>query len=191
MSVLPDMSRDEFCLSIGGIYDDNGATCTLQLRSDGQRPSCYKAASDTMFYDDLGSCYDFQRLDNSVYRERYRLTDKCYAQLSQFNEIVAGPRGMCSSVTSWRGAKGVFIPSQFPVVSIPQVPDARECNIHRTQSRCEYGLCAWSDTPTYVQCLDKSPNDCIAICSTMGGDMVNGECVIPRCRPSQMESIPC
>lgn len=183
--------REQFCASLGGIYDDNGATCTLQKRSDGQRPSCLKAAARQLFRDELGTCYDFQRLDNSVYRERYRLTDACFAQLDGFNERVVAENGLCASVGDWRGAKGVFIPSQFPVVSVPQQPVARECSVHRTQSRCEWGLCAWSDTDTYVQCLDQNPNDCIATCNAMGGDMVDGECVVPRCRPTQMDAAPC
>lgn len=184
------LSREMFCGSIGGVYNDNGSTCTVQRRSDGQRPSCLKAASNVMFYDDLGACYDFQRLDNSVYRERYRLTDKCYSELASFQTMVADePGGLCSSVANWRGAKGVFIPSQFPVVSVSNTPRTRECSGHRTQSRCEAGLCSWSDAPTYVQCLDKSPEQCIAMCDTMGGDMTDGECAVPRCRPTQMQAV--
>lgn len=185
------LPREQFCASVGGIYDDNGATCTFQRRSDGRRPSCLKAAADAMFYDDLGSCYDFQRLDGSVYRERYRLTDRCYAQLDGFYERVAGESGMCASVDSWRGARGNFVPSQFPVVSVPQIPKASECAVHRTRSRCEWGLCTWSDTPTYVECLGDSPNDCIAMCDKMGGTMEDGDCAIPRCRPTQTEDTPC
>jgi hypothetical protein len=183
--------REQLCASMGGVYDDNGATCTLQRRSDGQRPSCLKAAAEVMFADDLGPCYDFQRLENSVYRERYRMTDTCFSQMDSFSALVADEGGMCASVQNWRGAKGSFVPSQFPIVSVPQAPRVRECSVHRTQSRCEWGLCGWSDAPTYVQCLDKSPNDCIAMCDTLGGDMVDGECVVPRCRPTQMGDTPC
>lgn len=57
-----------------------------------------------------------QRLENSVYRER-----KCNSQLHDFKSIALGEKGMCASVDAWRGAKGAFIPSQFPVVSISLV----------------------------------------------------------------------
>ena len=186
-----DVSRSQFCSTIGGVYDDEGATCTLQERSDGIQPSCYKAAAGVLFYDDLGSCYDFQRLDNSVYRQRYRLTDTCVSQLNQFQLNVANSDGMCAGAQSWRGASGVFIPAQYPLVTVPLVPDARDCNVHRSTSRCESGLCTWSDTPTYVQCVDGGADECIAMCSTMGGNVVDGECVIPNCRPSQMSEVPC
>lgn len=181
----------EFCTSIGGIYDDNGDTCTVQRRSNGQQPSCLRAASKALFADELGPCYDFQRLENSVYRERYRLSDKCNSQLQDFKSFALGKKGMCSSVDAWRGAKGVFIPSQFPVVSISQTSTTRECNGHRTQSRCESSLCAWSDAPTFVKCIDKSSEECIQVCSAMGGELVNDECVVPRCRPTQMADTAC
>ena len=186
---MDDLPRTKFCSTIGGLYDDNGATCTIQQRSDGEKPSCYKAAAAKFFYDDLGPCFDFQRLENSVYRQRYRLTDACMSQLNGFlSNVTDKDSGLCSEISNWRGASGSFIPSQFPVVSIPQKQDARDCRVHLSKSRCEAGLCSWSNTSTYVQCMDKSKNDCIAMCYKMGGDMINGECAIPKCRPTQMEN---
>lgn len=184
--------RVAFCQRLGGVYDENGATCTLQKRSDGMQPSCMKAAADKFFSDELGACYDFQRLDNSVYRQRYRLTSTCLSQLDRFEEDVMHPEtGVCASVDEWRGAPGVFVPSPFPRISIPKTQKVQECSVHRSRSRCETGLCTWSETPTYIQCLDKSPNDCIATCTTMGGEMDGVECVVPKCRPTQMSDAPC
>lgn len=192
MATEPILPRVAFCNRLGGMYDDDGATCTLQERSDGQKPSCLRAAAEALFSDELGSCYDFQRLDNSVYRQRYRLTDTCLSQLERFEAAAMDDEaGMCARVGSWRGASGVFIPSQFPVVTIPQKQEARECGVHRSRHRCEAGLCTWSETPTYVSCLDKSVNDCIATCTTMGGTLEGGECVVPSCRPTQMADVPC
>lgn len=192
MATEPIIPRVAFCNRLGGMYDDDGATCTLQERSDGQKQSCIKAAAEALFSDELGACYDFQRLENSVYRQRYRLTDTCVSQLEQFEAAVMDQdAGMCASVGTWKGAAGVFIPSQFPVVSIPLKQEPQECSVHRSKHRCDVGLCTWSETPTYVGCIDSNINDCIATCTTMGGRFDGSECIVPKCRPTQMGDAPC
>ena len=192
-AVVSELTPGQFCDRARGAYDAAEGTCTLTRRSDGMQPSCYHAAAKHTFRDELGACYDFQRLPDGQYRQRYRLRGECWAQLPRFQQTVTDEKdGICANTATWPGAKGVALPERHrPVTPAPKL-DPRSCRNHSSRSRCENAVCAWSETPTYVQCQSSdSVRECERSCHAMGGSMVEGECVVPKCRPMQASELPC
>lgn len=192
-ALVSKITPGQFCEQVQGAYDGAEETCTLTRRSDGVQPSCYRAAAMHVFRDELGSCYDFQRLADGQYRQRYRLNEACWSQLPRFQQTVTDDRhGMCAATATWPGAKGVALPERHRPVTMAASSDPRSCRQQTTRSRCENAVCAWSDTPTYVRCqASDSVRACERSCHAMGGAMVEGECVVPKCRPMQASELPC
>tara|TARA_B100000683_G_scaffold153993_1_gene148840 strand:- start:381 stop:989 length:609 start_codon:yes stop_codon:yes gene_type:complete len=189
-SLAQTVDKPQFCREIGGAYNPKEETCTLEKRSDGVQPSCFREAAKHVFADDNGACYDFMRLDEGKYRQRYRLTDKCFNKLPTFQKMVTSERsGMCEDTAAWVNAAGSFLPKEEGTVGPGDDKDPRHCRAHRSASRCEADMCEWSSSNTYVKC--EAGQDCQTTCRTMGGDMVDGECVIPKCRPKVASELPC
>lgn len=188
--VVSKITPQEFCSEVSGHYDSTSSSCTLEHRSDGVQPSCFRAAAQKLFSDEHGPCYEFMRTENGHYRQRYRLSETCWRMLPQFQQTVtAADVGICANIASWSNNPGTYIPQAIGTISSSKPLDPRNCRVHRSQSRCESDLCDWSASQTYVPCAPGQ--DCQNACYAMGGDMHNGECVVPKCRPKVASEKPC
>lgn len=177
---------EDTCTALGGAFDHTERTCTIERGewSDGMRESCYGRVAKHLFYDTHGSCYDFQRLPGSTYRERYRFDGECASQVDAFRGVVAGRNGVCESLAFGFGATGGYVAPRAPTVEVPRLRDTRECRGHRSQASCNAALCTWSDGPTHVF------GGGADACAAAGGDMRGeDECVVPECRPTQNVSM--
>lgn len=184
------LGKQAFCEDLSGRFDPAQETCTFERLSDGLQPSCFHATAQKVFADDMGACYDFQRLDNGTYRQRYRLNDACWAKLPAFQQLATDPqRGVCRDPNAWMGAAGQFLPVSHGQVTPKPNDDPRDCRTHTSQSKCEASLCGWSEMSTHVRCAPGT--DCSRACFAMGGVVKANECVVPKCRPKAAMDTPC
>ena len=189
--VATPITPQGFCTDINGTYDPEGSTCTIETRSDGVQPSCFRAMATHVMADDHGPCYNFMRLPNGRYRQQYRLNETCFAQLPQFQRMATNPQnGVCANTETWPNNPGSFVEQKQGVVTPEPPTDPRSCRIHRTESRCESDpSCNWAVSSSFVQCAPGQ--DCTNACYAMGGDLKDGECVVPQCRPKVASEMPC
>jgi hypothetical protein len=170
------------CYDMQGKWNENDKTCTIQDHGDGMYPSCYRNCAEKIFFDNLGSCYDFESLGNGQYRQRYRFSDVCAAQVDRFTSTCQGEGGICRTMERWKNAKGTFVGGGSAAVLLRADEDARECSRHTGKSNCESAFCAWNEHSELLEC-DPKVDDCASLCEAQGGQMGGKGCVISRCRP--------
>ena len=174
-----ERSAEALCAEKKGTFSSIDQTCLVDRRGDTLQPSCLHSCGAVAMADEYGSCYDFERLGDGTFRERYRLSDACLANFDRFEKNCVST--ICKDTKKWSEANGIFLGSNTAVEQV-RTQDHRECRQHRTEGKCTTAACAWSPTETAVECAN-SGGGCAKACDAIGGEMHGAECVVPRCRP--------
>lgn len=183
---------------MGGHYDHSAHTCTVDKASTDARsimPQCRAACGRQVLSDEHGSCYAFERLSSNVYREQFRWSDSCWAQMDNFFSVCVdkNQKGICADANDWMHSPGSYIEPTRGVVVTDVEQLAFRCKTFLNRGGCETAVCRWTERPeVYEKPLQQTEEEFSQACLLAEGtyDPRERECVLANCSPMQHPLLP-